>query len=205
MTRSSRVLILLNGEVASPAAVRQAARDCGAVLCADGGARYAARLGLKPRLILGDMDSLPRRLPGWRDTVYLCDFDPDSSDFDKALRFAAERGFAEAWVAGGLGGSIDHALVNLAVAERYWPKVAVRFIGGPEARLCGRGSHRLACRTGQRVTLLAVDARCRLSTRGLRYPVKDAWLERGSRGLSNVATAAQIRLQVRQGRLWAIH
>lgn len=204
MSKSTRVLILLNGEMFRPRAVKQAARECSTVLCADGGARHAARLGLAPRVILGDMDSLPSRLPRWRDTVYLCDFDSDCSDFEKVLRFAAERGFTEAWVAGGLGGAVDHALVNLAVAELHSPRFHVRFIGGPEARLCERGSHRFAFRPGQSLTLLAVDGRCRITTRGLKYPVKNAWLERGSRGLSNAATARQVRVQVHQGRLWAI-
>ena len=200
----SRVLILLNGELGRPEPVRRAFRECGMVICADGGSRHAASLGIEPRLIIGDMDSLPRRLPRWRDTVFLCDFDPDRSDFEKALLFARERGFVEAWVAGGIG-ALDYTLVNFAVAERHSPKVAVRFVGETEARLLAPGSHRLACRPGRRVTLLSAGERARVATRGLLYPLKEEWLERGSRGLSNRATASSVRVTVRRGRVWAIY
>ncbi|MBI4347225.1 MAG: hypothetical protein HY553_10245, partial [Elusimicrobia bacterium] len=128
MTRGQRVLILLNGELGKAGPVRRAARECGLIICADGGARHASKLGLKPRLVIGDMDSLPSKLPRWKDTVFLCDFDPDCSDFEKALRFAADRGFKEAWVAGAFGDA-DYALVNFAVAEHWERDLPVRFVG----------------------------------------------------------------------------
>lgn len=200
---SGRVLILLNGELGPAGPVRRAAGECRIVVCADGGARHAAKLGLKPRLIIGDMDSLPRRLPAWRDTVYLCDFDPDCSDFEKALRFAREREFSEAWVAGGIG-DLGHTLVNFAVAERHSSAIAVRFVGAPAARLLEPGSHRLPAKRGARLTLLAASDRAKVTTRGLLFPLCSEWLERGSRGLSNRATAARVLLRVHQGRVWAI-
>lgn len=201
MRRASSVLILLNGELGAASAVRRAAREAKLVICADGGARHAASLKIKPRLIIGDMDSLPARLPKWSDTVFLCDFDADSSDFEKALRFAANQGFREALVAAAFGAP-DYALVNFAVAERWSDKLAVRFLGEPGARLLGPGTHRLACRRGRRVTLLAMRERSRIATQGLLFPLKNEWLERGSRGLSNRATSSTVTVNVRQGRVW---
>ena len=202
MSRADRLLILLNGEMRRPRAVRRAARECSGVLCADGGARHAIRLGLKPRIILGDMDSLPARRPRWRDTVFLCDFDTERSDFEKALRFAAEHEYSEVWVGGALGGAPDQELVNFAVAERYAARLRVRFVDEPEARVLGPGVHTLRLK---RVTLLSLGDRCRVAaTRGLAFPLKDEWLERGSRGLSNLATASTIRIAITRGRAWAI-
>lgn len=203
MTRAQRVLILLNGELGAPGPVRRAARECGLIVCADGGSRHAAKLGLEPRLVIGDMDSLPARLPRWRDTVFLCDFDPDCSDFEKALRFAADRGFKEARVAGAFG-AVDHTLVNFAVAEHWERALPVRFVGETEVRLLGPGTHRLRCRRGKRVTLLSLTDRARVSTRGLRYPLDHEWLVRGSRGLSNRATSSTVAVRVRQGRVWTV-
>ena len=202
MSRSSRILILLNGELGPGTAVRRAAREVGLLACADGGARHAAKLGLKPRLVIGDMDSLPSRLPRWPDTVYLCDFDADTNDFEKALRFAADRGFKEAWVAAAYGAP-DYALVNFAVAERWAHKLSIRFLGEPDARLLGSGTHRIDCRRGQRVTLVSLADRSRVATRGLKYPLKNEWLDRGSRGLSNRSTGVSVTITVRQGRVWA--
>ncbi|MDD5628740.1 MAG: hypothetical protein PHU21_06725, partial [Elusimicrobia bacterium] len=87
--------LFLNGELPEPDLARRLARRADLVVCADGGARHAVRLGLRPDVVVGDMDSLPRPLPrAWRGVSFLCDFDEDSSDFEKALRFAARAGCA---------------------------------------------------------------------------------------------------------------
>src|SRR5208282_5741093 len=90
------ILLLLNGELGSAAQARKLGRQASLVLCADGGARHAAKLGLVPRAVIGDMDSLPDSLPRWKSTIYVCDFDSDVSDFEKSLRFIARRKFIRA-------------------------------------------------------------------------------------------------------------
>ena len=201
----SRLLILLNGEIRKQRTVRRAARECAAVICADGGARHAIALGLKPRVILGDMDSLPARRPRWRDAVFLCDFDAERSDFEKALRFALERGYEDVWIADGFGGAMDHLMVNLALAERYSAKMRMRFVAEPEARILRPGPHHIRLKKGSRISLLTIGERCRVeSTRGLLFALKNEWIERGSRGLANIATASTVRITITRGRAWAI-
>src|SRR5579859_6399292 len=107
-------LILLNGELKNPDAVRRLVKSGATLLCTDGGVRHAASLNLEPRLVIGDMDSLPSPLPHWKNTVYVCNFDQNRSDFEKTLQFARSRGIQAVWVAGALGGRLDHELVNLA-------------------------------------------------------------------------------------------
>jgi len=216
------LLILLNGDLGDAAAVKRLAKTAEAVVAADGGARHAIALGVQPRIVIGDMDSLPRKRPAWPGTVYLCDFDPERSDFEKALRFAGRQGFAraakrslgparapaerlaEVLVAGAAGGRLDHTLANLAVAERYAEAFDLRLVGGIEGRVLATGTHRVKARRGARVSLLPVGGPARLTTRGLRWPLRDEPLERGSRGLSNEATSASFTVRVHDGRAWLL-
>ena len=212
------ILLLLNGELESSTRVRKIGRRAGIVLCADGGARYAARLGLIPRVVIGDMDSLPDRLPRWNSTFYVCDFDPDTSDFEKALRFIARRKFVRAakrtlgpaktggpmvWVAGALGGQRDHEFINWALLERYSDSLRLGFADYP-AWIAGPGRHRIKCRKGQGLTLLSVTPSSRVTTHGLLYPLRKGVLERGSRGLSNRAIASNPWIEVHSGRVWML-
>jgi thiamine pyrophosphokinase len=197
------VLLLLNGEVPDPALVRRLARRCGAVLCADGGARHAAALGLEPDFIVGDMDSVPRGLPKkWRRAVYWCDFDPNRSDFEKALELVRAIGCRRLYVAGALGGRLDHALVNLALAGKQGPSLSLLLVDRGVAELLGPGCYRLGLPLGARLSLLAAGS-ARLSATGLKYPLKKARLEPGSRGLGNVVTG-DVSLTVHSGVVWAM-
>ncbi len=203
MSRIKSALILLNGEMHDIVAVRAATKSVDAVICADGGARHAKTLGLVPGFIVGDMDSLPRPLPrAWRKTVYWSDFGTDRSDLDKVLDFACSLGVRRAFVAGALGGSLDHEMINLAVLELSAKDMELTVIDGGAARLLGPGRHRLSLKKGERFSLLAAR-RARLSLSGARYKLEDETLVRGSRGLGNRAEGP-VSLTLRTGRVWVI-
>jgi len=193
-------LIVLGGEIPEPARVRAAAGSCREVICADGAVAQAAKLGLVPHFVVGDMDSLPASIPVRRGMVFWCDFDEDRSDFQKCLDFAAARGFALAYVAGALGGRLDHAAVNLALAEEAPPALDVVLIDRGAGRVLGPGRHRLSLSPGATFSLLALGE-ARVDISGCDYPLRGALLKRGSRGLSNRARGP-VELTIRRGRLW---
>lgn len=196
-------LILLNGDLRDPRTVRAAARRADAVICADGGARHAVALRFRPDYIVGDMDSVPKSLPkAWTKTQYRRDLDPDRSDLDKALGLARSIGARVVWLAGVLGGGLDHELVNFAAIEEGARDFDLTVIDGGNARLLGPGRHRLAFKTGARFSLLAAPS-ARLTLTGARFALKDEVLRRGSRGLGNRAEG-RVTLTVRKGRVWVV-
>lgn len=197
-----RFLLLLNGPVADLSLVKRLARRAQAVMCADGGAKTAARLKVKPRFVVGDMDSLPSPLPYWKGTVYWCDFDEDRSDFEKALEFCSDIGWRRLWVAGALGGRLDHALVNLALIERYSAAVDIELVDSGTARLLGKGKHRFPLPSGSLFSLLALGE-ASVTLTGARYPLEKTILKPGSRGLSNRAEGP-VAVTVHSGRVWFI-
>lgn len=193
----------MNGELSNPEGVKRLARRAKGIFCADGGARHAARLGLEPAFIVGDMDSLPPLPASWRRTTYLCDFDENRCDFEKALRFAVTSGVRRLCVAGALGGRLDHALVNFKLAERYGRDLELTLVGDQTASLIGPSRLILRLKAGETLSLLAATARARVSLSGVKYPLRRTILSPGSRGVSNQALGA-VRLEVYAGRVWVI-
>ncbi|MBI3547892.1 MAG: thiamine diphosphokinase [Elusimicrobia bacterium] len=200
--RWDTAVLLLNGALREPKDVARLVRGGAALICADGGAKHAAALGLEPRLVIGDMDSLPSRLPRWKSTTFLCDFDLDRSDFEKALRFAASRGLRQVWIAGALGARLDHTLVNLALIETY-SEILPLALADAGASILGPGVHRLDCRRGARLTILPATPQAKVSLSGVRFPLAERVLARTSLGLSNEALSRTVRLEVHAGRVWA--
>lgn len=193
-------LILLNGELRDPRAARAAARAADWLICADGGARHAAALGLTPDFVVGDMDSVGLVRPS-SGITFINDLDPDRSDFDKALDLAKRLGAGKVFVAAARGGSLDHELVNIGVLEKSRGMDALVIDGGT-ARLLGPGRHRLPVKKGARFSLLAAP-RARVTLTGARFGLKNEVLLRGSRGLGNRADGA-VLLTVNQGKVWVI-
>ncbi|MDP3542242.1 MAG: thiamine diphosphokinase [Elusimicrobiota bacterium] len=210
-------LIFLNGELRDPRGARAAARRADWTICADGGARHAAALRVRPDFVVGDMDSMPRRKrpsrhritfikprpkrPSRHRITFIDDPDQSRSDLDKALGLARRLGARRVVVAAARGGGLDHELVNFAVLEKA-ERLDVLVIDGGTARLLGPGRHRLALKKGARFSLLAAP-RARLSLSGARFALKNERLVRGSRGLGNRAEGVVV-LTVREGRVWAV-
>lgn len=192
-------LILLNGDLRDPRAARAAARGADWLICADGGARHAEALRLKPDFVVGDMDSRPRRSAP-AGVVFLVDADQGRSDFDKALALAKRLGAGRVFVAAARGGSLDHELVNIGVLEKTGLDALV--IDGGTARLVGPGRHRFAFKKGARFSLLAAPS-ARLTLAGAAFGLKNERLVRGSRGLGNSALGP-VLLTVQEGKVWVI-
>lgn len=194
-------LLLLNGELREPAPVRALARRADMLVCADGGARHALSLKLVPDAVVGDMDSAPRTFPrSWSRVSFISDLDVSRGDLDKSLDYLESLGVRRVWIAGALGGGLDHELVNLAALERRGGKLELAVVGGGLARLLGPGRHALDLRRGERFSLLAAP-RARVTLTGALYGLREETLTRGSRGLGNRCAGRSV-LTVHTGRAW---
>ncbi len=84
------------------------------ILCADGGYKHAKRLGLKPDLIIGDLDSglkeYPKEIPC---RVYPSE--KDKTDTNLCLDYAIGQGCTEVVILGGIGGRLDHEFSHLSL------------------------------------------------------------------------------------------
>lgn len=191
-----------------------------AVVAADGGYARALGLGLRPGLLVGDLDSLAPELADEAAaagaTVRRASVDKDESDAELALLEALELGAARITMLGAFGGPrLDHALANLWLLAH--PRLAgvdlVLLDAGARARLVtapsaagGTVSQRLPGRPGAIVSLLPFGGDVEgVTTSGLQYPLHDEPLRSGpARGLSNVRLVEDAAVTVRTGRLLVV-
>jgi thiamine pyrophosphokinase len=218
-----QAIILADGDVAPRDRLDDAwpgwARADAFVVAADGGARHAARLGLKIDRWVGDGDSIgPDGLAALEAAGVPVDRsspDKDQSDTELAVMAAVMHGADEIVILGAFGGPrLDHALANLSLLTSpgldridlriVAADVRVRLIRVPAAG--GSVRVELEGRAGDLVTLLPVGGDAGgVRTEGLRFPLHGETLVLGrTRGLSNVRTAPVASVELRTGRLLVI-
>lgn len=208
-----RVLILANGDPPSATLALQLAVAHDLLVATDGAAHRAAGLGLTPDVICGDFDSV--RLDQARAQFPQAEFlplpDQEHADLEKAIQSMHARGAAEITVLGATGGRVDHTLANYALLLRYHTVVPLRMVddlaevwalsGGDDVP----GERTFAAMPGDTLSLLSFDGAARVSLSGVRWPLENAVLPIGTRGVSNVAESDRISLQVVGGALLVCH
>ncbi|CAN5137862.1 thiamine diphosphokinase [soil metagenome] len=184
------------------------------VIAADGGATSLDRLGRRPDVLVGDLDStdaeLVARLEEAGTRVERHPIDKEASDTELALRAAIASSATEIVVLGAIGGErLDHELANvLLLADPALVGRDIRLVHGRSTlRVVRDGEGReLVGRIGDVVTLLPLGSDVTgVTTDGLRWPLDRATLRMGrSRGLSNEIVVAAASVQVEHGALLVV-
>lgn len=200
-------LIIAAGELPPAPLVPAIVAGTGATIVADGGLRHAARLGLAPDLIVGDMDSVePELLAAYAHIeVDRHSRDKDEIDLELALSAARRSGAAGARVMGAFGDRLDQGVAALLIAARL--------AGGPEpfrVELHG-GTHSAYLTTpalpqelrlppGTIISLLALEGDAVVSIYGTRYQLHGARLPFGTGlGVSNIAVEDTVHVNCDDG------
>lgn len=198
------------------AAPEDAARLDGAelVIAADSGAAWLDARGLRPDLVVGDMDSvdpaLLERLATDGVAIERHPAEKDASDAELAIDRAIAAGADEVVVIGALGGGrLDHELANLlllADPARRVPGLRIVHGGTTVRALHGGGRLSLSAAEGGIVTLLPLGGDAvGVRTSGLRYPLDGETLPLGrSRGLSNEVAGASASVSLEGGTLLVV-
>jgi len=112
-----RAIIFANGEFNDPESVQCLLHPDDLVIAADGGTHHALAVGVTPRAVIGDLDSLsPDDLAqieaaGTRTQRFSAR--KDETDLELALQFAAREGASEIVILAALGGRLDQTIANL--------------------------------------------------------------------------------------------
>ena len=210
---SKKIIIISGGRFGDPIFFKKKVAEIGAslIIVCDGGVRHLRKLGMKPDVIIGDMDSIePTQLANYSAQgvkVIKYQANKDFTDTELALDYALDLKPTAIYIWGALGGRLDHTLANVFLLNKG-QKAGIKtylideyceaFIVDKEAAFVDA--------KGVTVSLFALNPKVEgLSLSGFVYPLQDAVLTMGeSRGVSNIINEAYAKISVRAGNLLVI-
>lgn len=182
------------------------------LIAADGGARIAWRFGLKPHVVIGDMDSVSEtelsQLENDGAKILQYPADKNETDLELALLHAAERGADWIRVLGAIGGRFDQMLANVyLLALPALEQVDIALVARAQMiRLLRAGEHELKGQVGDTISLIPISGDVRVSTKHMKYPLRDETLQFGpARGISNVMEKPSAYVMIAEGVLIMVH
>ena len=181
-------------------------------VAADAGWNNAQMLGVTPRLLVGDFDSLGEPCVPAGTEIIRVPAEKDDTDTQLAVRVALERGATDITLIAGLSGRVDHTLSTLAILEELERagrgrlrailtdgRNRVRFLRAGSALIPRDGRFRY-------LSLIAATERVRgVTVEGCKYPLHNATLwRRNQYAVSNEIVGNAALIAVRRGAVYVI-
>jgi thiamine pyrophosphokinase len=198
-------VLLANGVPPSLGLLSGALEAAELFVCADGGANAARAMGLVPRAIVGDMDSVAaatQRHFARLQVEFLPDPDTERTDLDKAIRYLRQRGGLDRIrIFGATAGRLDHVVGHLGLLFRYPDDPALILEDDELSAFVAGGEVRLDYPAGTRVSFFGVGGPVHgVSTENLRYPLATPELRMGGQdSISNEVQAAPAWVRIAGG------
>jgi thiamine pyrophosphokinase len=199
----STFTILLGGDVRPTDRLRSQVTGS-RVIAADSGIAHAAVLNLSPELWVGDFDSAGSELEAIYANVprHVFPAAKDATDGEIAITEALKRGATQLVLVGGFGGQFDHVLAHaLMLMELARRGVnAVLTSGNEEAHALLQLLLFVDLTPGTRLSLIPLTAIKGLTMTGVRWPLKEHAVPRGSTlTLSNECLGGRAALGLESG------
>ena len=139
----------------------------------DKGALTLARNGKRMLLAIGDFDSVEESdlayIKEYSDTLIQLNPIKDNTDSEAAVMYAIDKGYQKIHLYGGLGGRLDHAMINLRLVSRF-PETIYLHDQNNFIFSLGEGVHSIDKRDYTYISFFTEDE-ATISLEGLKYPL----------------------------------
>lgn len=207
-----RIIVFANGELPDLDKARLLLRDDDYIICADGGTRHALALGIKPHLIIGDMDSAENRqlleLHKAGIPMEVFSHDKNETDLELALNRAIEREPGQIRILAALGGRLDQTLGNITLlTDSRLSALDIRLDDGVEQVFLCRDRAEVQGTAGDLVSLIPWQGPATgVRTTNLKWPLNAETLYPDkTRGISNEMLGETASVSIGSGLLLIIH
>lgn len=197
-----QTLVLCNGEAPPAAFIENLRSKSELFIATDGAGNTALEYGIKPDIVIGDLDSFNN--PNDQELRLVKDEDQETNDLEKALNYILKTNMEQVTVIGATGKRIDHTLKNLSVLKQFSDKfTSLRFRDVYGVIYLMPREHTIDLPVGTPVSLFPLSGRVDgISTKGLKYQLLDEPLENGIRdGSSNEISEQPAQISYKSGDL----
>ena len=143
------------------------------IICCDGSAASLVLSDLEPEAIVGDLDSLD---PGIAERFAgrLHKFtEQDTNDLTKAVRWCINKRYKEIIILGATGKREDHTIGNISLLAEYVREINVIIVTDTGTFTPFLESCVVKSFPGQQVSIFSINPETKITSKGLKYPLKN--------------------------------
>ena len=181
-------------------------KNMGDIYCADGGANICYELGLTPKEIYGDLDSIKDEVKEFyqKKRVKFIKFkiEKDYTDSELVLNEIQNK-YDVIYCIAGLGGSIDHELTNINLLDKYLNLI---FISQKEKIFKIDSNYKFNNMINTKISFIVFSDEVKgLTLKGFKYDIENLDIKKGeARCISNIILENETNLFIKSGSLLCV-
>lgn len=195
MSSKESIVILANGLFPTFGRALEFLKEADMLICCDGAADKLVDFGMVPHIIIGDLDSVSLETREQYASILIHSQNQETNDLTKAVHYCIEKGYKSVSLLGATGLREDHTLGNISLITTYFPRIDVRIISDFGIFFLVRSGERVKSFVGEKISIFSIDNSTRVTSAGLKYPLKNLQLSCWYTASLNEATADSFALQ----------
>ena len=181
-------------------------KNMGDIYCADGGANICYELGLTPKEIYGDLDSIKNEVKEFyqEKNIKFIKFQVEKDYTDSELILnEIQNKYDVIYCIAGLGGSIDHELTNINLLDKYSNLI---FISEKEKIFKINNNYEFNSMINRKVSFIIFSDEVKaLTLEGFKYNIENLDIKKGeARCISNIIVENKANLSIKSGSLLCV-
>ena len=181
-------------------------KNMGDIYCADGGANICYELGLTPKEIYGDLDSIKNEVKEFyqEKNIKFIKFQVEKDYTDSELILnEIQNKYNVIYCIAGLGGSIDHELTNINLLDKYSNLI---FISQKEKIFKIESNYKFNNMINTKISFIIFSDKVKgLTLKGFKYNIENLDIKKGeARCISNVIVGNEANLLIKSGSLLCV-
>ena len=195
-----RAVIIGNGVIDNYDKIRTKLRPDDYIICADGGYKHSKLLGVKPAVVVGDMDSIGDN--DYDGEIINLPIRKDFTDSEVCIKYILLKRFEEVMMLGFTGKRQDHSLANIFLLKQFSDTQTDAYIVDEHNEIrFTKNENIIYGKKGNIVSIIPVTGDLTgVTTEGLDYPLNNETLVFGeTRGVSNIMKADKCKITITNG------
>jgi thiamine pyrophosphokinase len=169
------------------------------IIACDGAVKKLVEKNLPPNIIIGDLDSISKKLKLKFSDRIIEDHDQYTNDLTKSVTWAKNNGFDKVTILSATGKREDHTLGNISLLYSYSRMIEVEMVTNKGVLKPIRKTTTLKCEKGQQISIFSNHPDLKITSQGLKYPLQELQLRELWMGTLNEALNDNFTLEFKDG------
>lgn len=197
----NRIIILANGSFPTHSIALSVLHTATQIICCDGATQNLINYGLKPSLIIGDLDSISTEIREKYTDIIIQDKCQDTNDLTKAVNWCLANNISKITILGATGKREDHTLGNISLLMDYSKLINAKMISDFGIFTAISKSTKFESIVGQQISIFSLKQETEITSENLKFPLQKLKLKSLWMGTLNEALSDNFSVNFENGEI----